>query len=223
MVIAIDGPGGVGKSTVARAVAAALSTPYLDTGGFYRAVALAALRSGVGPDDQKGMTKVAAGAALDFDRGRMLLNGEDISADIRRPEVTAVVSQASAIAEVRLIVVEQQREWVRRHGGDAVVEGRDIGSVVFPDAAVKVFLTADPMERARRRAGDQEASGQTMEEVARRLADRDHHDSTREVSPLRPAPDAVVIDTSRLEARQVVAMILDLLQAQAQGAPPGGG
>jgi cytidylate kinase len=211
VVVAIDGPGGVGKSTVGRAVASALGIPYLDTGGFYRAVTLAAIRAGTPLDDHSALLQIAADASLDFDDGRMLLDGADVSADIRKPAVTAVVSLVAAIPEVRSVVVGRQQEWVARRGGCAVVEGRDIGTVVFPDAQVKVFLTAETGERARRRARDAEAAGQSQETIAAELASRDHRDSTREVSPLRAAPDATIIDTSHLQAGEVIDTILRLV------------
>jgi cytidylate kinase len=211
VVVAIDGPGGVGKSTVGRAVASALGIPYLDTGGFYRAVTLAAIRAGTPLDDHSALLQIAADASLDFDDGRMLLDGADVSADIRKPAVTAVVSLVAAIPEVRSVVVGRQQEWVARRGGCAVVEGRDIGTVVFPDAQVKVFLTAETGERARRRARDAEAAGRSQETIAAELASRDHRDSTREVSPLRAAPDATIIDTSQLQAGEVIDTILRLI------------
>jgi cytidylate kinase len=211
VVVAIDGPGGVGKSTVGRAVASALGIPYLDTGGFYRAVTLAAIRAGTPLDDHPALLQIAADVSLDFDDGRMLLDGADVSADIRKPAVTAVVSLVAAIPEVRSVVVGRQQEWVARRGGCAVVEGRDIGTVVFPDAQVKVFLTAETGERARRRARDAEAAGQSQETIAAELASRDHRDSTREVSPLRAAPDATIIDTSHLQAGEVIDTILRLV------------
>jgi cytidylate kinase len=211
VVVAIDGPGGVGKSTVGRAVASALGIPYLDTGGFYRAVTLAAIRAGTPLDDHPALLQIAADASLDFDDGRMLLDGADVSADIRKPAVTAVVSLVAAIPEVRSVVVGRQQEWVARRGGCAVVEGRDIGTVVFPNAQVKVFLTAETGERARRRARDAEAAGQSQETIAAELASRDHRDSTREVSPLRAAPDATIIDTSHLQAGEVIDTILRLV------------
>jgi cytidylate kinase len=141
----------------------------------------------------------------------MLLDGEDVAEAVRAPEVVALVSAVSALPEVRRVVVEQQREWVRRRGGRAVVEGRDIGTVVFPDAPVKVYLVADAAERARRRARDPEAAGQAVADIERRLRARDHADSTREASPLRAAEDAVTIDTTTLSVDEVVAVVLGLV------------
>ena len=216
MVVAVDGPAGVGKSTVARAVAAALGAPYLDTGAFYRAVTLAVVRSGVDPADAAAVLAVAAATDLDFAGGVMLLDGEPVTEAVRAPEVVALVSAVSAFPEVRRVVVQQQRAWVERRGGRAVVEGRDIGTVVFPEAPVKLYLTADPAERARRRAGDAEAAGQSVEAIERQLRARDHADSTREASPLRPADDAVTIDTTALTLEQVVRIVMGLV-AEAEG------
>lgn len=216
MVVTVDGPAGVGKSTVARAVAAALGAPYLDTGAFYRAVTLAVVRSGVDPTDAAAVLAVAAAADLDFAEGVMLLDGEPVTEAVRAPEVVALVSAVSAFPEVRRVVVQEQRAWVERRGGRAVVEGRDIGTVVFPDAPVKVYLTADAAERARRRAGDAEAAGQSVQDIEQQLRARDHADSTREASPLRPADDAVTIDTTTLTLQEVVRVVMGLV-AEAEG------
>ncbi len=216
MVVTVDGPAGVGKSSVARAVAAALGVPHLDTGAFYRAVTLAVVRSGVDPTDAAEVLAVAAAADLDYADGVMLLGGEPVTEAVRAPEVVALVSAVSAFPELRRVVVARQREWVSRRGGRAVVEGRDIGTVVFPEAPVKIYLVADAAERARRRAGDPEAAGQTVDEIERRLRARDHADSTRAASPLRPAEDAVTIDTTALSLEEVVAVVLGLV-AEAGG------
>lgn len=217
VVVAVDGPGGAGKSTVARAVAERLGAAYLDTGAYYRAVTVAVLRAGVDPGDDGAIVPIACGADLGFDGERMFLDGEDVSRAIRSPEVTASVSAVSAISEVRTIVVARQQRWVALHSGHAVVEGRDIGTVVFPEAAVKVFLTADPAIRALRRAGDDEASGQAVAQIEEALERRDAADSTREASPLLPADDAVTIDTSRLDVDAVVAIVLGLVAEAADG------
>jgi cytidylate kinase len=216
VVVTVDGPAGVGKSSVARAVAAALGVPHLDTGAFYRAVTLAVVRSGVDPADGAAALAVAATARLDYADGVMLLDGEPVTEAVRAPEVVALVSAVSAFPEVRRVVVDRQREWVSRRGGRAVVEGRDIGTVVFPAAPVKVYLVADAAERARRRARDPEAAGQAVEDIERQLRARDHADSTREASPLRPAEDAVTIDTTTLTLEEVVAVVLGLV-AEAGG------
>ncbi len=208
MVIAIDGPGGVGKSTVTRHIASSRGLEYLDTGATYRAAALAALRRRADLDNPAAVIEAVADAEIDFANGAVLLDGEDVSIEIRTPQITAAASAVAAIAEVRTIVVAMQRSWVERRGGKAVVEGRDIGTVVFPEAELKVFLTARPEVRAARRAADPEADGAAVAEVRAALDQRDHADSTREVSPLRPAPDALVIDTSDMALEDVIAEVL---------------
>jgi len=211
MVVAIDGPAGVGKSTVSRAVAQALGVAYLDTGAYYRMATLIAIGDGVAADDASGILRALGRVRVDFVEGRLLLDGRDVSARLRGADVTDAVSVVAALPDVREAVVSLQREWVSRHDGAAVVEGRDIGTVVFPDAAVKVFLTADADERARRRAQDQESAGASVEVLIDRLATRDAADSSRETSPLRPADDAISIDTTHLAVAEVVKRILDLV------------
>ena len=211
MVIAIDGPGGVGKSTVARGVAAALDAAYLNTGAYYRAATIAALDAGAAPDDAAAVNAAVAAAGFAFVGESMLLDGHDVSERSRSPEVTGAVSIVSAIPAVRALMVRRQREWVAEHDGHAVVEGRDIGTVVFPDAAVKVFLTASEDERARRRSGDREVKGQDVNSIAKALRKRDHIDSTRETSPLTAADDAVTIDTTSYDAGAVIGIILSLV------------
>lgn len=225
MVIAIDGPGGVGKSTVARGVADALGVPYLDTGATYRAAALAVLRAGVDPSDSAGALGVLKSATITYEDRTIRLGGEDVSAEVRSPKVTAGSSTIAAIGDVRAAVVALQRDWVADQGGRAVVEGRDIGTVVFPAAPVKAFLTARPEIRAARRAGDRDAAGRDLHEIAADLEARDRADSTREASPLQPAEDAVIIDTSDLGIDAVIAAVLRLVAlAEAErtpGLPPG--
>jgi len=211
VVVTVDGPAGVGKSTVARAVAAALGVPHLDTGAFYRAVTLAVVQAGIDPADPSAVLAMARAARLDYADGVMLLDGEAVTEAVRAPEVVALVSAVSAFPDVRRVVVQQQRDWVTRRGGQAVVEGRDIGTVVFPEAPVKIYLVADAAERARRRARDAEAAGQPVEAIERDLRARDRADSTREASPLRPAEDAVIIDTTALAVDDVVAIVLGLV------------
>lgn len=217
MVIAIDGPGGVGKSTVARRVAAALDTNYLDTGATYRAATLAALRAGADPSDEGDVLAALGAADIAYENETIYLDGEDVSIAVRSAEVTAAVSAVSAIPELRRRVVELQRAWVADHRHRAVVEGRDIGTVVFPDAPVKVFLTASAAVRAARRAGDQETRGMHVTDIEAELERRDHLDSTREASPLQPAEDALVIDTDGLELEEVVAAVLDLVTERGGG------
>ena len=213
MVVAIDGPSGVGKSTVARAVAAALGLAYLDTGSYYRATTRAALLAGADPGDEEAVLDALAAADLTVVDGVLRLAGADVSTDLRGPTVTRNVSIVAAHPLVRQAVVAMQRSWVEGQAGSAVVEGRDIGTVVFPDAAVKVFLTADAAVRAERRAGDAEVSGASVEDLTAEMQQRDRADSNRVASPLRAAEDAVTIDTSSLGVAEVVAMILDLVGA----------
>ena len=206
-VIAIDGPAGSGKSTVAKAVADRLGLAYLDTGAMYRSVAFAALRDGVDPGDGEALAKLAGN--LDIDLGeRVLVDGTDATAAIRGPDVTAVVSTVAAHPAVRAEMVRRQRLWASEHGG-GVAEGRDLGTVVFPDADVKVFLTASEEERARRRQHDDRAPDVNV--VAADLARRDALDSNRAASPLRPADDAVVIDTTGRTVDDVVDQVVGLL------------
>ena len=217
-VIALDGPSGSGKSTVARGVAQALGWRYVDTGATYRAATLAVLRAGTGLDDPGSVAKVVDAAEIDVSTdpsaAAVRLDGEDVTAVVRGPEVTAAVSAVSAVPAVRRQLVELQRRLAGEAG--AVLEGRDIGTAVFPDAPVKVFLDASADVRAARRAGDTDAgvsvaAGQTaVSAVAADLARRDRLDSSRPTSPLQAAPDAVHLDSSTLDAAQVVEHVLDL-------------
>ncbi len=209
VIIAIDGPGGSGKSTVSRETGRRLGLPHLDTGAFYRAATLLALEREIDPGDGPGLAAALASAEIEFDKGRTLLDGVDVSEEIRGEWVTAGVSTVAANPEVRRIMVERQQRWVADHGGSAVVEGRDIGTVVFPGAPLKVFLTARPEVRARRRSSEGPSSVEAAL-VAAELARRDEFDSTREVSPLRPATGAVEIDTSDMDIAQVVERIIEL-------------
>lgn len=215
-VIAIDGPSGSGKSTVARRVASELGLPVLDTGAMYRAITLAVLDAGIPLDDGPTSAALARNAEITVENGRTTLDGRDVSAEIRGPTVTGAVSTVSAHPEVRAILVARQRAWVDRHGG-GVVEGRDIGTVVLPDADVKIFLTASAEERARRR-NDQNVATGLGDDYAAVLADvkrRDHLDSTRAVSPLRAADDALVVDSSDMTEDETVAYLLELVEQRA--------
>ncbi len=218
MLIAIDGPAGAGKSTVARALARELGFTYLDSGALYRCVALAALDLGGGalPERPGVLGELARAATIDFTdapsgtsagaSGRVLLNGREVTEEIRAPEVSEAASVVAADPGVREALVAKQRELIVR--GDWVAEGRDIGTVVAPDAAVKVFLTADARERARRRAAE---LGADVETVLAEQAMRDERDSSREHSPLQAAPDAVTLDTSGLGVDEVVRRIAELV------------
>ena len=216
-VVAVDGPAGVGKTTVSRRVAAALECPHLDTGAFYRAATLVAMLHRLDLSNEADVMAVMGGADLDYEGGTMLVEGIDVSRAIRTEAVTAEVSRVSTLAGLRLLLARRQREWLESRGGRAVVEGRDIGTVVFPDASLKVFLTARPEVRAARRAGQSEA---TVEDVREELARRDHIDSTRRASPLALAEDAVVIDTSDIGATSVVDQVLQLCTERGIGRPP---
>ena len=200
-VIAIDGPAGSGKSTVARALAVRLDLPYLDTGAMYRGVAFAALRRGIDPDDDATVARLACDVELRVDEGVVTVDGVDASIEIRGPEVTRAVSTVAANPAVRTELVRRQREWVEVRGG-GVVEGRDIGTVVFPDADLKAYLHARADVRAGRR--HKEVADMAYEEVAADMARRDTVDSEREVDPLRVADDAVVVDTSDLTVEEIV-------------------
>lgn len=210
-VVAIDGPAGSGKSTVARGVAARLGLEVLDTGAMYRAVTLGVLRAGVDPaaSEPDTLVELARSLRIEVD-DRVLLDGEDVTDAVRGPEVTASVSTVSAVPAVRVELVERQRGWVEARGG-GVVEGRDIGTVVFPEAPVKVFLTASDAVRAARRRAEELAAQRPSEVEAIRAAieRRDRLDSSRAVAPLRAADDAVVVDTSELAVQDVVERVLD--------------
>jgi CMP/dCMP kinase len=197
--IAIDGPAGSGKSTLARALAARLGVGYLDSGAMYRAVAFATLRDGIDPADGAAVAALAGRVAIDVNE-HVLVDGVDATTAIRQPDVNRAVSIVSAHPAVREHLVRQQRNWIETRGGDGVVEGRDIGTVVFPDADLKVFLTADETVRASRRKEERD------------IAARDHLDSTRAASPLARAADAVPIDTSDASVDETVERVLALLK-----------
>jgi len=214
LVIAIDGPAGAGKSTVAQKMAARLGLNYVDSGATYRAAALKVLQSGISPDDEQAVARLIdktdiriATEGLQF---RVLLDGQDVMNEIRTPEVTLAAAKVSRLAEVRAKLVAVQRSCAVGRG--VVMEGRDIGTVVFPDAALKVFLRADPAERARRRLKQDSKKGRsaTLEQTADEIARRDKLDAERKISPLVAAPDAYQIDSTNLAADQVVKQILDL-------------
>jgi cytidylate kinase len=218
--IAVDGPAGTGKSSVSRGLARALGARYLDTGSMYRIVTLAVLRAGVDVDDAAKVGAFAAGVDLavgfDPDEDLSYLAGEDVSAEIRGDAVTKAVSAVSAVPAVRTMLVQRQRE-LAAGPGSVVVEGRDIGTVVLRDADLKIFLTASAEERARRR-NDQNVANGLANDYDGVLADvrrRDHLDSTRAVSPLRAADDAMIVDSSDMSESEVVAHLLDLVEQRA--------
>lgn len=199
-VIAIDGPAGAGKSTVAKMVARAVGLPYLDTGAMYRCVAVAVADGAIDRQDSGRVGAVAATAVIEVEGDVAVLDGKDVSERIRTPEVSSIVSQIAVHSQVREAMRNQQRRWIDTHGG-GVVEGRDIGTVVFPGADLKIFLTASPQERARRRV---DQSGGDVDEIARNISERDRIDSTREDSPLRPAEDSILIDSTGRSIDEVV-------------------
>ena len=214
-IIAIDGPSGAGKSTLGRRLARELGLLYIDTGAMYRAVALAVTRAGVSTTDAAAVAAVARRAEIrlegDPDSLLVWLGGEDVSEEIRGEQTGHTASVVSAISEVRRELVAQQRRLGERAGG-AVLDGRDIGTVVFPDADVKFFLTAVPEERARRRFEELHARDQTFEETLADITARDRRDSTRADSPLVIADDAVVIDTTELSVEDVFRRMLEVVR-----------
>jgi cytidylate kinase len=212
MVIAIDGPAGAGKSTVARRVAAALGFTYLDSGAMYRSVALAALRAGVDLDDPAAVAAVARGLEIAFDGQSVLVGDEDVSAAIRDPVVTEAASRVSVHPGVRAALVERQRDLIA--AGRYVAEGRDIGTVVSPDAPLKVFLNASDSERAHRRAAE---SGEPVARVLAAQVERDRRDRGREHGPLRAADDAVELDTTGVGIEEVVARVVAIARERGLG------
>ena len=214
--VAIDGPAASGKSTTARMVAERLQFLYIDTGAMYRALTVAAMRAGIDPHDEKAIALLARETLIELVQSaggvRTILNGEDVSADIRLPEVTRVISIISAHPGIRKIMVEKQR--LLAHRDNVVMEGRDIGTNVLPDAEVKVFMVASIEQRAERRFRELSAKGLKVDlaEIAREIKMRDDLDSTREASPLKPAADAVHLDTSKLSIEQQVEKVLQLVK-----------
>jgi cytidylate kinase len=203
-VIAIDGPAGAGKSTVARQVSTATGLRYLDTGAMYRCVALEVQNTATDPNNAEAVGKIARNVKVVIERDAAKLNGVDVSTEIRTSEINAIVSIIAAHTPVRDAMREQQRQWIQAQKG-GVVEGRDIGTVVFPDAILKVFLTASPEVRAERRVGQ---TGGDIKAVAASIAERDHLDSTRIDSPLRPSQGSVIVDSSNRTIEEVVAEIV---------------
>jgi cytidylate kinase len=212
MVIAIDGPAGAGKSTVARGVADALGFTYLDSGAMYRTVALATSRADIDPTDAEAVGELARGLDIALDGARVLLAGEDVSAAIRTPEISAAASLVSVHPPVREAMVARQRALIE--SADYVAEGRDIGTVVSPDSPLKVFLSASDEERARRRA---EQTGEPVGEVLAAQAERDRRDREREHGALRAADDAVEVDTTARGVDEVVATVVELARERGLG------
>ena len=205
-VVAIDGPAGAGKSTIARELARVLNLPYLDTGAMYRGITCAVLRKGVNPSDDAAVAQLALATQLEISEDGLLVDGVDATVDIRGEAVTRAVSSVAANSEVRRDLRERQRSWVALRGG-GVVEGRDIATVVFPDARLKVFLTASPLVRAQRRVAQ---IGGDVEQIALDIAERDHKDTTRSDSPLRESENAILVDTSDRSIEDVVKQIVEV-------------
>ncbi|MFB3778668.1 MAG: (d)CMP kinase [Bryobacteraceae bacterium] len=214
IVVAIDGPAGAGKSTIARAVAGRLGFLYIDSGAMYRAVGLWALRAGLALDDARSLEQLARASRIELEQegSRVLLNGEDVTEAIRTPEVSQAASKVSAFGGVRRAMVEEQRRMAERTS--VVMEGRDIGTVVYPEADVKIFLDADPAERAARRLRESAGKGEPVdpEELARQIRERDERDRNRSEAPLVQAPDAFYLDSTGLTIDQVEERILKLIR-----------
>ena len=213
MVIAIDGPSGAGKGTVARAVARMLKCSYVDTGAMYRAVAWKACHEGRSLEDESAVSEVAGGAVFDLSESHVIIDGHDVTRAIRTPDMDRAAATVSRMPAVREVLVSHQRRYARE--ATVVMEGRDIGTVVFPDAVVKIYLEASPEERAARRASDpahQRSAGDGLAEVASALEARDRSDRTRQVSPLMRASDAALIDTTGLPVAEVVNRVMAVVR-----------
>jgi cytidylate kinase len=217
LIVAIDGPSGAGKGTVARAVAARLGYRHVDTGAMYRALAWLAAHEGIALTDESGVAALGERASFDLESGRIGIDGHDVRTAIRTPEMDKAATTVARHPLVRRVLVARQRRV--GEGGGVVMEGRDIGTVVFPDADVKIFLDASPEERARRRANDpahRAPDGTALVDVATALAERDRIDSTRTVSPLARAADAVHVETTGLDVDAVVDRVMAVVEAAAQ-------
>ncbi|MGQ9633369.1 MAG: (d)CMP kinase [Bryobacteraceae bacterium] len=214
LVVAIDGPAGAGKSTLARRIADKLGILYIDSGAMYRAIGLWALRAGIDLEDAQRLEQLAQHAQIELkpEGGRVFLNGEDVTEAIRTPEVSEAASKASALPGVRRAMVEQQRRMARETS--VVMEGRDIGTVVFPHADVKIFLDADPAERARRRMEEAKARGAHPDplQMQREIDERDARDRSRSTAPLLQAPDAVYLDSTGLKISEVEDKVLRIIR-----------
>ena len=214
LIIAIDGPSGAGKGTIARAIAARLHYRHVDTGAMYRAVAWRALQQGVDLRDERAVAAVGERAEIDLEQGRVAIDGHDVARAIRTPEIDQAAAAVARHPAVRRVLVTRQRAYGA--AGGVVMEGRDIGTVVFPDADVKIFLDASPEERARRRASDpahRASEATALKDVATALAERDRSDSTRAVSPLAMAPDALHIETTGVAVETVVDRVMAAVAA----------
>lgn len=223
--VAIDGPSGAGKSTIARRVAGELGFVYIDTGALYRSIGYYVLKQGKNPEKKEDVTGSLPGIQLELRHvdgiQRVFLNDEDVSDDIWTPAVSMAASQVSAVPEVRAFLLELQREMARKN--NVIMDGRDIGTVVLPNASLKIFLTADPEDRARRRYEELLEKGETVtyEEVLRDVIQRDYNDSHREIAPLRQAPDAVLANTTGFPLEKSVALIRSLVEERLAGKDDG--
>jgi CMP/dCMP kinase len=218
LIVAIDGPSGAGKGTIARELAARLTYRHVDTGAMYRAVAWKALDEGLDLQDEAAIGALSERARFDLEAGRTVIDGTDVSQAIRTPEIDAAATTVARHPAVRRVLVARQRDLGR--AGGVVMEGRDIGTVVFPDADVKIYLDASPEERARRRANDpahRSSTGAVLAEVATALAERDRSDSTRAASPLAMAPDAILIETTGVAIESVVERVMAIVRERVKG------
>ncbi len=218
--VAVDGPSGAGKSTLAKAVAKELHITYVDTGAIYRVIGLAVFRRSIEPRDEAAVVGLLPELDIGLRHGedgeqKMYLNGEDVSADIRLPQISMYASDVSALPPVRAFLLEMQRKFAREQS--VIMDGRDIGTIVLPDAEVKIFLTADAEVRARRRCLELEQRGtpKPYDEVLAELKERDYNDSHRAIAPLRQAEDAVLVDTSELDFEQSLALLLQTIRERA--------